>query len=126
MVGLCDKARMVRNVPSSVKVAGRTVMTQVFDTWFRGRLTVNTQVEAEDPGGQRVRAVKTAQLLYGVKDSEGHPVLLTADDRLEIDAKSIDVSVWALTSHPQALRRRSGRLIGFTVDVQRVDDERTP
>lgn len=116
---LVDRARPVERRRSGRRVEGRTVFGEARGAWFKARLELPQAPEgAEAPTG--VRPVVTAPtLMYGVRDSDGQPVELTNQKRVEVDSKELGRATWDVVGDPQPIRKKR-TLLGWQAQLRRV------
>ena len=118
---LVDRARLLRQEPTGVKVEGSTQFGTVAGAWFRCRLNVTGQPESPDPAGARRRVESRPSMLYALKDADGLPVGLTTESRVEVASRELGTAVWQPEGDPTPLRRRRS-LVGYEVNLRRVID----
>lgn len=115
---LVDRARLVERVPAGRKVEGSTIYSQVSGEWFKARLTLEQATEVTGTAGGR-QVSSTPLLLLGIKDVAGDPILITNEDRVEVDSKELGRDLWDITADPEPLRKKR-RLIGWQAPLRRV------
>jgi hypothetical protein len=118
---LVDRARRLVDTPTPVKVEGTTQFQTLTYAWFRCRLTYNPAPESPDQQGGRVRVPRTANLLIGLRDTDGNLVQVNADDRLEVNSKQLGRAIFELTSDGQPIRKKR-KLIGWQATATRVEE----
>lgn len=118
---LVDRARPIRKRKSAERVEGMTMVRPVSGEWFKARLFPVASPAEEDEQRGRRRALKRPQLMYGVKDAVGDPIVLSFDARVEVDSPQLGRSIWRVTGVPQPMRKKRS-VIGFLADVEQVDE----
>ncbi len=121
---LVDRARILRRVPSQVKVEGRTIVApDLKGAWFRIRMDVQADSKSKEPTeGGMPRVVRQPRFICGVKDSEGRALDLKATDRLEVRLSGESwTNVYEFTGDPAPLRKRR-RVIGYEGTLKRVEE----
>jgi hypothetical protein len=118
---LCDTARVVRKVPSPERVEGTRVYVDQVGPEFRCRLSVPKSTDSL-PTGNHAKTVKTASMLYNPRAKDGSLVSLRASDDLRIDAGALGVFTWQVQGTPEAMRRKSGSVVGFEVQLRLVQE----
>lgn len=113
------------NIPPVTNTArGRTSGASVFadsrGPWFRCRLDL-PDVNASEDSARRRRVIRVPTLLYGYYDTNGDPVLLNEEQRIEIDSPELGSEVWQVNGRPKPLRKRR-RVLGYEVQVKRVEE----
>ena len=94
---LVDRARRLVDTPTPVRVEGTTQFQTLTYPWFKVRLTLSPAPESDDTQGARRRVPRPASLLVGLKDADGNPVAINADDRLEVDSKQLGRAIYQVT-----------------------------
>lgn len=123
---LVDRARKVSRAPTSSQVDGATVYAWVRGPWFPVRLSDEPKPEADTGQGGPKRTQPSPTLMYRPKAPDGSPIVLQADDRVEVVSKDLGVaSEWMVTGDQQAMRKKR-TVIGYTVGIQRVEEHQTP
>jgi hypothetical protein len=123
---LVDRARTLTNRPTPYKVRGTTQMAATQGAWFRARLELPAAAEtAEDGAGGKRRSLRAPRLLYGVRDSAGGDVVVTPEDRLEVDSAALGRAQWEVAAYPKPMRRKR-RVIGWSVALKRVEETLFP
>jgi hypothetical protein len=119
---LVDRARVVRRVPTGPPVEGTTPFGDAASAWFLARL-IQASIDGEANGNQpgRTRVPRTPQLLYGLVDESGAPIVVHADDRVEVDSAELGSAVWQVNGEPQPLRKRKV-MLGGLADLVRVEE----
>jgi hypothetical protein len=120
---LVDRARIKEKVGTGTKVEGRTIHADTTGAWFRARLTLPAGQKQQDESGQRRKERKQPTLLYGKRDTEGEPVELEADQKVEVESEQLGSAVWRVVGTPEPLRRRRS-LLGWLATLERVSEVR--
>lgn len=118
---LVDRARVVDQAASDVKVAGSTQFTRVEGPWFRARLIMVPRPKTQEPSGGRSRVEARPRLMYDLRDENGDAVALTAKQRVEVDAVNLGHSVYELDGEPEPIRKKRS-LSHFEVTLLQVID----
>jgi hypothetical protein len=128
---LVDRARIVRRVPNDYKVDGETGFVDAPGPWFKARLTIPESEEAVsgissrrvglDASTQRRRVVKRPTLMFGTRDSEGQQIVLTVEDKVEVDSRELGTEVWLVSADPGPIRAKR-KVLGYTVTLRRIED----
>lgn len=122
---LVDRARVVTKASTGKRVEGTTRVATVHGAWFRARLFLEGAPEAAPSARRRQHTTASPQLMFAIRDSNGDPVLVTADLQLEIESAQLGHKVWQVTGDPQPIRKKR-TVIGFLGDVRRLDEHETP
>ncbi len=96
-------------------------MAVVEGPWFRVRLTLPPQPETQEPGGGRRRVEKRPSVLIDRTDENGDPVVLSVEDKLEVDSRQLGRAIYQLDADPEPLRKRR-TVIGWEAPLRRVED----
>src|SRR3954467_12558678 len=81
---LVDRARVISDRSTGVKVEGRTISTPVVGEWFRARLSSADAGESpEIPRGPERPATRTS-LMFGMTDITGATLEVRNTDRIEV------------------------------------------
>lgn len=118
---LVDRARLIEKVASDVKVNGRTTFTEVRTAWFRARLTLPRSPETVGPSGAYKRVEMRPTLLYGPRDSEHNPVVVTTEKVIEVDSPELGRLFYMIDADPEPLRKKR-RVIGYEAPLKRVEE----
>jgi hypothetical protein len=117
---LVDQARTVERLAAGRRVEGRTIYGTSTGAWFRCRLQL-------PPAGERtgdtagVRAVqREPTLMLGVKDTQGEPLALRNNMRVEVNSRELGRSTWDVVGDPEPMRKKR-RVIGFVATLRRVE-----
>ena len=116
---LVDRARPLRKVVGSQRVEGTTVVEAQTGDWFRARLTLPEAAE-QTQNGRKV-TMPSPSLLYSLKDTEGNPIELAAQDRVEVESVQLGSHVWQVTGDPKPIRKKR-TLLGYRAQLKRVDE----
>lgn len=118
---LVDRARPLTKEPIATRVEGTTQMTTVAGSWFKARLFLTAGREDSGAQGSYVRAVQGPQLMYALRDSEGEPIVLNFDDKVEVDSPQLGRAVWRVVNQPEPIRKKRS-LIGGLANLERVEE----
>jgi hypothetical protein len=116
---LVDRARTVESRRSGRRVEGRTVFRPVAGTWFKARLELPQGSETDAPTGARTVIVQPT-LMFATRDSDGQPVEVTNQKRVEVDSAQLGRTVWDVIADPQPIRKRR-TVIGWQAPLRRVE-----
>lgn len=104
------------------RASGSYAYSTVSGDWFLARIQLPASPETADPSGRR-RTSTTPTLMYGVKDSAGQPVVLSPEDRLEVDSPTQfeegQTQQYDVVGLPEPMRKKR-QVIGWTVTLKRV------
>lgn len=124
---LVDRAVIVRQVASTERVEGTTLLAPVRSEVFKCRLFVPLASEGPDESRGYRRAMSYPQMLFAKADLRGDPVTLLFNDQVEITSKEQGgLTRWKVNGEPQPLRRKRS-VLGFLVNLERsIEREFTP
>src|SRR3954454_16262824 len=107
VAALVDRARIVQNTSTGVKVDGTTQMVETHGSWFRARLMVTAEPRKRDEQGERRKVVTTPQLMFGVRDLDGGSLINAAgqwqvngDMRVEVASPELGSAVFRTLGDP--------------------------
>ena len=78
--------------------------------------------ESADPQGGHLRVARSAQLLMGVKDTDGEPLKVAPTEKVEVVSKELGSGIYDVTGDPEPLRKKR-RVIGYSVTLVRVEED---
>lgn len=118
---LVDTATVVRREPAGRVVEGRTIREAVEGASFRCRLDFESMEDQPEAVIGVPSVIRSATLLFAVKDETGVAISVSAADRLRITSKSLANldELFDVAGDPQPIRKKR-RLIGWTVQVRHV------
>lgn len=119
-VALVDRARIIVNQSSGVKVQGTTVFAPTPHAWFKARLTLAAASEGTDDASTR-RTTRQATLMTGVRDESRETLVLRSSDRIEVDSKALGRATYEISGDPEPIRKKR-TLIGWTMNLALVDE----
>ena len=122
---LVDRARIVTREKVGARVEGTTNYAPVMGPWFQCRLAVEGP-SAEQTNDGNVRTLQTPTLLYWNVADDDTPVVLNADDEVEIVSNQEGTAVWQITAKPLVIRRKRTLLGASYVNVKRVGEPPAP
>ena len=91
---LVDRARLIRKSRSRSRCEGRTASRRSTGAWFRRRLEVPQRPSTAEPSGGRTRTAESPTIMYAVKDGDGQLVVLTGQDRVEVDSPQLGRAIY--------------------------------
>ena len=118
---LVDRARRLVDTPTPQRVEGTTTFQTLTYPWFKVRLTLSPAPESDDAQGARRRVPRPASLLVGMKDVDGNPTVINADDRLEVDSKQLGTQIYQVTGDGEPIRKKR-KQIGWAATLTRVEE----
>lgn len=121
---LVDRARIVREAAVGTKVEGTTIFDPTWGSWFRCRLTINTEQEGT-AGPDARRVTRQASLMYALHDSIGDHVELHGSDRVEVDSKALGRALYEVSGDSTPIRKKR-TLIGREVNITLVSEHAYP
>lgn len=122
---LVDQARVLGLASSALRVEGTTVYEETMTAWFRARLEVGKPTGAPMEASGAQQSVKNPTLMVGVRDSAGRDITITGQDRIEVDSKQLGRETFEVVGDPEPIRKKR-RVIGWTVQLRKVELHRTP
>lgn len=119
---LIDRARILRQAASAVKVGGRTTFVDTEPgTWFSCRLQMPTATNEQIPAGfVSKRVVLVPTLIFDTEDDDGTEVAVRFNDMLEVESDDLGSTTWQVTAEPMPFRKREG-IIGYQTTLRRVE-----
>lgn len=116
---LKDRARTIRREAAGVRVQGMTPRAPTSSQWFKARLELPANSEQTDAQGGRRKQVKRPTLMLGVKDLDRNPVVIKAEEQIEVDSEELGRAIWRVSGDPQPIRKKK-RLIGWQATLERA------
>jgi hypothetical protein len=119
---LKDKARIIERRPLPVKVNGRTTFTTVTHPWFKARVQMPKKPRTADPAGGRQRNEVRPVLIYGLKDEEGSPVVVTTEVIVEVLSPELgeNSTHYRVDTDPEPYRKKK-KVIGYETSIVRIE-----
>lgn len=121
---LVDTARKFGKARTGRKVEGSTVYVDTGPgVVFRCRLTLPGSSKNPGTGGEPSNSVNVmADLLVGVKDTNGNVLSFAAGDELEIISRELGSDRWLVAGDPKPIRARR-KMIGWELSVHRFSQQ---
>lgn len=116
---LVDRARVLGTAQTNYRVQGMTIVEPTIGPWFRCRLTLPEA--SADTSQKRARTVRHPTLLYGTTDSAKQPIVLTTDERVEVDSPELGRAIWLVESDPAPLRKKR-KVLGYETHLKLTDE----
>lgn len=128
---LVDSARVITSSSQMVvhpdgsrtplKIEGTTQTSWVYSQTFDCRIDSPAAPEANDAPGGRVRTAQHPTMIYELEDYDGNPVVLTADDRVEVTSEEFGVQTFQVTGEPEIARKKQDEVCGIALLVRVLD-----
>lgn len=126
---LKDRARIQRQEKDAKRVEGRSIFHTRTGPYFRARLDINADPEAQDAAGS-MSVVETPMLLADRVDAEHKPTFFQPDDKLEVESRDFNedgkrawslVAIFQIDGEPKPLRKKR-KVIGWELRLKRVNE----
>lgn len=104
-----------------MKVQGTTQMTPVASAWFRARLFLPAGSESDGPAGNgvgRKKVIDRPQLMYALRDTDGEPIEIHFDQKVEVESAELGHAIWKVNGEPEKIRKRRS-VIGHLATLEK-------
>lgn len=123
---LTFEAQMIRQPDGSLvrfRVEGETQMSWVFGPYFDCRIDSPEAAESNDAAQGRVEIAQRVSMIFDAEDYDDNPVVLHANDRVEVTSCDWGGSLlFEVSGEPTLDRKKVGIICGEAVLVRLVDE----